>query len=178
MQGLRTPRLQLDPLVAAHAGDMFELLRDPQIYRYLDFEAPPNIAHLAAVYQRLEARQSPDGAEQWLNWVLRLPGAGLLGFVQATVTVGGDAFVAYLLNPRYWGHGYAFEAMQAMLAHLQHAHAVRRFLATVEHDNARSTALLTRLGFVPADGDMAAAHSLTASERLFVKPVSSHTKRS
>jgi RimJ/RimL family protein N-acetyltransferase len=81
---LRTPRLTLEPQVAAHAETMFALLQDPAIYAY-ENTPPASLESLRQRFCRLESRRSADGQERWLNWVLRLPTGALAGFVQATV---------------------------------------------------------------------------------------------
>ena len=70
MQTLHTERPRLEPLRRAHAPAMFPLLQDPTIYTHLDHGPPPSLEHLEGVYTRLEARRSPDGREQWLNWIV------------------------------------------------------------------------------------------------------------
>jgi [ribosomal protein S5]-alanine N-acetyltransferase len=166
MRALTTVRLQLDPLVAGDAEPMFELLRDPEIYEYLDYGPPPSLEYLRGVYEELEARVSPDGSQLWLNWVIRPRGDAPAGFVQATVS-GADAWIAYVLGRASWGRGYASEAARAVIEHLRAACGVTRFLATAEAENVRSIRLLERLGFRAVGGDEAAAHELTPSERLF-----------
>lgn len=141
MQPIRTARLMLEPLSVAHAPAMFDLLRDPAIYTYLDFGPPPSLEHLVSVYRQLETRTSPDGSEQWLNWIVCAPAP--IGVVQATVR-GEVAEVAYLLAPMSWGRGYAFEAVSAMLTALS---PLRRYYAKVDVANERSIRLLQRLGF-------------------------------
>jgi ribosomal-protein-alanine N-acetyltransferase len=169
MQTIDAGSLVLEPLVAAHAEAMFELLSDPEIHRYLDDPPPPSIEHLRGVYERLESRQSPDGRQRWLNWVLRSPTGPLLGYVQATVTRQGDAWVAYILSREHWGRGLAGTTMRAMLEHLKLDYGIHRFLATVEADNLRSIRLLERLGFHPATANELVGHSLSATERLFLR---------
>src|SRR5512140_1874567 len=107
METIRTPRLVLEPLMAGHAGELYEVLRDPELYQHLDFGPPPSAGHLRTVYEELESRVSPDGGELWLNWAVRVDGRAA-GFVQATVR-GPDAWVAYVLGRAFWGHGYASE---------------------------------------------------------------------
>lgn len=169
MQTLTAGSLVLEPLVMDHAEAMFDLLCDPEIHRYLDHPPPPSIEHLRGVYERLESRQSPDGRQRWLNWALRARDGPLLGYVQATVTAQGDAWVAYVLSRQHWGRGHAAAAMRAMLEHLKVAYEVHRFLATVEVDNLRSIRLLERLGFQPATENELGGHSLAESERLFLR---------
>jgi [ribosomal protein S5]-alanine N-acetyltransferase len=139
-------RLTLEPQTAAHAEEMFRVLSDPAIYEY-ENEAPESLQWLRDRFARLESRQSADGRELWLNWVVRLAGGELIGYVQATVLKDRRAMIAYVFASQYWGHGYALEAVRAMMSELGEHYAVRRFLAVFKRSNARSRRLLERLGF-------------------------------
>lgn len=169
MQTLNTLRLTLEPRTAGHAAEVFELLSDPQIYRYLDQPPPPSVEQLRELYAKGEARKSPDGSQGWLNWVVRVRGQQLAGVVQATVFEPKSSWVAYVFSPQHWGHGYAHEATAAMIAHLASDYGVTRYLATVEVENIRSIHLLERLGFRLATPQEASGHELTATERLFLR---------
>ena len=46
MQALSAAGLLLEPLTVAHAGEMFTLLSDPELYRHLDHGPPPSLQHL------------------------------------------------------------------------------------------------------------------------------------
>ena len=59
MQTLETDGLVLEPLTVAHAVAMFELLSDPELFRYLDDSPPTDVAQLRGRYARLESRASP-----------------------------------------------------------------------------------------------------------------------
>jgi [ribosomal protein S5]-alanine N-acetyltransferase len=179
MPTLLTKRLRLEPLVAAHADELFAVLSDAVIYRYLDYGPPASADYLAGVYAQLEDRRSPDGSELWLNWLVRQEAGQAIGYIQATFYPAGvrsecvapeaTAYVAYVLSPTYWGQGYATEAMQPMLAYLEQHYAVSRLLAVAEVENERSLALLRRLGFTPAGLDSLPVDPLTPSERLYVR---------
>ena len=169
MHTIVTPTLTLEPLLASHAGEMFELLSDPAIYQYLDYTAPVSVEYLRGIYQRWEARRSPDASEAWLNWVVRLRDQPLAGYVQATVASNRSAHVAYILASKYWGCGYARLSVEAMLEHLASAYAVDRYLATVEVGNQRSIRLLERLGFYPVAQHDPLAQRLSATERMFMR---------
>jgi RimJ/RimL family protein N-acetyltransferase len=166
---LTTARLRLEPLTAAHAEAMFGVLGDPAVWRYLDGEAPADVATLRGQYERQQRGRSADGREVWLNWIVFAAAPQPLGYVQATVLDDGCAWVAYALASAHWGRGYAREAMHAMLAHLEQAHRVRSLLATVERDNAASIRLLETLGFTPASASAAAPHGLSDTERLYCR---------
>ena len=170
MQTLVAGNLVLEPLTVAHADAMFDdVLGDPRLYAYLDYGPPPSRQHVRESYARLESRRSPDGEQQWLNWIIRGPTGDPLGYVQATVVSADTSWVAWLLASRHWGLGHAATASRAMIDHLQADHRIATFLATVEVANARSIALLDRLSFRPATADRAAHHALTPTERLFVR---------
>ena len=173
VERIASQRLVLEPLLEEHAPAMFLLLDDVELYRHLDFAPPPSLYHLREVYRRLEARHSPDGTEEWLNWVILPHGGAPMGFVQATVRPDGAAYIAYTLGRRHWGHGFAAEATRAMLEHLAEVHDVRCFVATVEKDNERSIRLLDRLGFHAATAEELQGHELSPTELLYVRRPSS-----
>jgi RimJ/RimL family protein N-acetyltransferase len=170
MDTLRTSDLMLEALTAGHAEAMFEVLRDPELYAYLDDGPPPSAEHLRSVYEELEARVSPDGSQLWLNWVIRPHGGPPAGFVQATVT-GSEAWVAYVVARESWGRGYASQATRAVIDYLRAVCGVTRFLATADAGNERSARLLARLGFRSATRAEAREQEIRASERLFVLDV-------
>jgi ribosomal-protein-alanine N-acetyltransferase len=145
----------LEPLVAAHAAEMFTVLSDPAIY---EFENAPPVSEewLTRRYEALERRSSLDNQEQWLNWVVRTPGGELAGYVQATVLPSAAARVAYVLGSRYWRQGIGRSAVAAMLAELGSEYGVHTFAAVLKAGNFRSLGLLRSLGFSPASARQAA----------------------
>jgi ribosomal-protein-alanine N-acetyltransferase len=169
MRILTAESIVLEPLVAAHAEAMYPLLADPALYTFLDHGPPTSAADLERGWRKLESRRSPDGSEQWLNWVLRTPDGALAGFVQATVLASNTAWVAYVVGRAFQRRGYAGCATRAMLRCLAGDYGIARFLASVEQDNAASRALLARLAFRPASADEAAPHALSPTTLLFVR---------
>jgi ribosomal-protein-alanine N-acetyltransferase len=153
--------LTLEPQVAAHADEMFDVLSDPAIYTYEN--APPqSLAGLRERYAELESRRSPNGREWWFNWVVRLARGPLIGYVQATVVPDGHAGIAYEFHSRHWGRGLGTRAVAAMLGELAAQHDVRDVTAVLKRENQRSLRLLERLGFALAS---AARHAQVDVER-------------
>ena len=146
MRIITTPTLTLEPQTVAHAEEMFAVLCDPAIYEY-ENEPPPSLDWLRARFAKLEARQSADGQQLWLNWVIRLPTSELIGFVQATVRPNGNAGFAYVLASAYWGRGLARDAVAALMTALVERYRVRTFAAVLKRENFRSVKLLGRLAF-------------------------------
>ena len=147
MRVIETVRVRLEPQTASHADEMFIVLSDPAIYQY-ENAAPSSLDWLRERYQRLETRCSADGREQWLNWVVRMREGAAIGFVQATIYSDHRAGVAYEFSSKYWGRGYAGEAVGAMIAELESQYRVVSVGAILKAENWRSARLLRRLGFV------------------------------
>ena len=167
MRHIQTNGLRLEPQVAAHAEEMFIVLSDPAIYEYEN--APPkSLALLRNRFARLESRQSSDGSEAWLNWVIRVPNDALIGYVQASVYADGRAAIAYVLHSTHWGQGLARRAVQVMIAELSRHHQARKFSAVLKRENFRSSTLLTRLGFMPASAEQAISFGCEADEIAYV----------
>ena len=165
MHTVRSTGLTLEPQVAAHADEMFAVLSDPAIYEYE--RAPPvSVEQLRERFVRLESRQSPDGQELWLNWVIRLSAAPLIGYVQATLRPQGRAAIAYELSSAYWGRGLAHEAVQAMISELVRYYEVRHLFAVLKRKNLRSLRLLDRLGFSLSPADEHVRRQIGPDEQL------------
>ena len=83
---------------------MVAVLSDPSLYEFTG-GTPPTLEELAARYARQAVGHSPDGTEQWLNWVVLLDTTPV-GYVQATV-VGDSAEIAWVISPSVQGRGLA-----------------------------------------------------------------------
>ena len=154
--------------MAAHADEMFMVLSDPAIYAY-ENEPPASIEWLRTRFSKLESRTSSNGQEQWLNWVIRIPAAGLIGFVQATIHENGRADIAYVLKSANWGRGLASCAVRAMISELADHYQIRSLSAVFKRKNQRSMRLLERLGFTLATPEEHIAHQVEAGELMMRK---------
>ena len=148
MQQIHTPRMELVPLLRAHAAELFGAFRDPDIYRFIARKPPSALFELEDRYSRLEARKSEDGHELWLNWAVKLRESGrLVGLVEVTIQSEGKALLAYLFAPSAWGKGYANESCSRVITDVSERAGVCTFEATVDTRNLRSRRLLERLHF-------------------------------
>jgi RimJ/RimL family protein N-acetyltransferase len=151
---IETARLRLVPLAVDDAAEMAGVLADPSLYVFTGGE-PPTEALLRRRYALQVAGASPNGAETWLNWVLRVrEGGEAAGYVQATVTGSGDigrvADIAWVLGVPWQGHGYASEAASAMRAWLE-ARGVARVTAHVLPGHVASEGVARRVGLQPTE---------------------------
>lgn len=172
MRTVHADRVLLEPQTAAHADDMFVVLSDPAIYEHEN--APPSsLEWLRNRFTKLETRLSADGQEQWLNWVIRLPRTGLIGYVQATVLADHRALIAYEMKSSHWGQGLGYAATNAMIAELIEHYQVVHLSAVLKQSNSRSRRLLYRLGFALASPEACIAEQIEPDEILMLKDVAS-----
>jgi uncharacterized protein (DUF1684 family) len=139
--------VDLTPLTVDHAAAMVAVLSDPSLYEFTG-GAPPTLDELTARYARQTVGHSPDGSEQWRNWVVLLDSAPV-GYVQATV-VGDSAEVAWVIAPAAQGRGVATRASREMVERLT-ALGVRRLVAHVHPDHVASARVAERLGLRRTD---------------------------
>ena len=112
---LRTSRLDLTPVTKAFAPEMFQLLNNSALYKYVTVSPPADVIALASEYEVWQGRRSLDGSELWLNWALRQKeNKQLIGHLQAGVLVD-HAYVAWILGSRWQHLGYATEAAAAVV---------------------------------------------------------------
>lgn len=143
---LHTPRLRLEPLLAAHAEVLFGPFSDPALYRYLPTDPPASLDALRDRYRRLESRRSGDGSELWLNWV-GFSGAAPACLIEASVLPERVVQVAYFTFAPYQRQGYAREALEAVVGHLHKALSLTAARALLDTRNEASWRLLERVGF-------------------------------
>lgn len=141
-----TARLRLRELHEGDAAFMLELLNQPDFLRFIGDRGVRDLKQ-ARAYLR-EGPLAGYGRDGMGMYAVepRQGGAamGLCGLVVREGLPGPDIGFAFL--PRFYGQGYAFEAASATLALARDAFALRKVLAIVSPDNARSIALLRRLG--------------------------------
>ena len=144
---IQSARLSLEPLIAAHADVLHAPLSDPALYTFLPGDPPKSVEALRVRYQRLETLRSPDGSELWLNWAVRKIGGDYVGLVEATVRADASAHFAYFVLRPFQRQGFAAEAVEAVLIHLQRDLGLRQARALLDTRNETSWRLLERLGF-------------------------------
>ncbi|MGW2872545.1 GNAT family N-acetyltransferase [Kitasatospora sp. NPDC001225] len=140
---LRSERLDLLPIAPGHAEELAAALADPALHAFTGGR-PATVEELRARCARLAAG-SPDPAEAWGNWVLRLRADGALtGYVQTTVRPDG-AELAWVVGTPWQRRGLATEAARTLLAHLTAAGATTA-LAHIHPDHHASARIATALG--------------------------------
>jgi 8-oxo-dGTP diphosphatase len=144
---LRTPRLTLRPLRAEDAPALHRLVNDWEVAKTLARVPFPYPRDLADDWIASTLGQIAEGRA----WHLAITGEEegqemLVGCVGLT-REGEEAELGYWVGRRFWGHGVATEAAGRLarwaLANLD----IARLRASALVDNARSQAVLRRIGF-------------------------------
>lgn len=159
--------MRLEPLRAEDAAEMVGVLSAPELYEFIGGE-PPSLEVLTSQYRVQAGGWSPDRSEEWLNWVVRVDGAAV-GYVQASVTGGTRAAVAWVIGRPWQGRGYATAATLAMLDLLT-ARGVTEFEAYVAPGHTASETVAAKAGLHPTgerddDGEQRWALSAGPSRR-------------
>ena len=151
---LKTERLVLEPLSVDHAEEMAPLVADEALHAFTGGrpDTPEELRHR---YARQAGGRSPDGAQRWLNWIVRLEQTGAaVGTVQATVGGGEHAPVvaelAWVIAAKHQGHGYATEAAVEMARWLREQ-GTTVLAAHIHPDHKASMRVASALGLAPTD---------------------------
>jgi RimJ/RimL family protein N-acetyltransferase len=146
---IASARLSLVPLAVTDADEMVGVLSADALYAFTG-GSPPGPGDLRERYTRLVVGRSPDGSQEWRNWIVRRePGGQAVGYVQATIVDGGTrAEVAWVIGVDWQGQGYASEAAQSLVAWLG-SRGVTIIQAQVHPEHAASAAVARRAGLLP-----------------------------
>ena len=143
---IKTKRLVLRRFRSGDAGDLVALLNDFEVVRWLTrVPYPYDLAH-AHVFIDSIAEQSADAFAVCKD-------ANIVGTVSTGETLG------YWIGQPFWGNGYATEAARAMIRRF-FAHRDENLSSCYHIGNARSCAVLTKLGFQPTDRQKAFSLSM------------------
>jgi len=148
---LNGERVCLEPLRVEHADELAPVLDDPLLHTYIGGE-PADVDQLRARYRRQVVGRSADGAQRWLNWLVRRrKDAQALGTVQATVSETEDeltAEVAWMIGTAHQGQGYARQAA-ALMARWLRNQGVDTLIAHVHPQHDASMAVARAIGLAP-----------------------------
>lgn len=145
---LETHRLLLRPWRRSDAAAIIELLDDPEMAEHLAVIPHPFVAFDAqalvrAAWQRLTTGRGFDLAIVAKDAPDRPIGSVGLGLAED----GRCGELGFWIGRRHWGHGYATEAAARLVDFARDALHVTAFTATAAECNARSIAVLRKLGF-------------------------------
>ncbi|GGL12404.1 GNAT family N-acetyltransferase [Deinococcus radiotolerans] len=141
MTTLHTPRLTLRPITPDDLPRVLTYRNDPEVARYQAWALPATLDSVAGLVS-----DQPLGAPGWVQRAVTLRDGTVLGDV-ALNTQGPQAEVGVTLARSAQGHGYAHEALHALITHAFTDLGLHRVHASIDPRNTPVAVLLTRLGF-------------------------------
>jgi aminoglycoside 6'-N-acetyltransferase len=144
----RTARLVLRPLAEEHVDDFVAYRVHPDVHPWQSWGPDYSVESARALVDELAA-VDPGTPGEWCQVAVERAGE-LVGDVALCVDVDDPkrATIGYTIAPAHQGHGYATEAVSAILAWLAEQ-GVALVQADTLADNLPSRRVLQRLGFAP-----------------------------
>jgi len=142
---IETERLLIRTWMPGDAAEAEAIFAKPEVMRYIGAGAAWSAQRTREALELMIDRYERDGIGVW-PVVLKASGriVGECGLQPLAGTT--EIELAYLFDVPYWGKGYAFEAASAVLDWGFREQGLRRIVATIDPRNARSIALVNRLG--------------------------------
>ena len=146
MPTLETPRLRLRKLSMRDAQDIFDYSQDPQVARYVLWEAQTSLSE-ARSYIRFMLRKYRLGepASWGIEWKETGRIIGTIGFMWIQRD-NAAAEVGYSLSRAYWNRGIMTEALRALLRYGFRSMNLNRIEAQHETENPASGAVMRKCG--------------------------------
>lgn len=140
---LRTARLLLRPFKADDVEDALEYRDDIEFARFLHHVPQPFTREHAAAFVALNMSEPWDRSP---TFAIDLHGK-LIGTVNLEIDIEQHAaMLGYALGRAWWGHGYATEAAQTVVAWAFDVLGLRLVWASTDDRNIRSQRVMAKLG--------------------------------
>ena len=140
---LSTSRLVLRPMEQADAPALFAILGDPTVMAFWDRDALPR---LATVEAQMADELAAIAAGGFLYWTV-LNGGDAIGNIDLSHIDGQQAWTGFAFRRDIWGHGFAREALDAVIGNAFGPLQLNRLMARVQTANSRARRLLETLEF-------------------------------
>jgi RimJ/RimL family protein N-acetyltransferase len=137
----RMPRLDDAPAIfAAYASD-------PDVTRYLAWRAYDRVEPLTAFLREALAHWEKGAGH--LAWILCLKGTDTpIGSIGVTLEGNGKAVFGYVLAKKFWGHGFAAEALTFLVDRSLEQPTIWRAWAFCDAENLASVRVMEKAGMI------------------------------
>lgn len=143
---LDTERLTIRPIGRDDITPFTRYRQLAEVARFQDWPMPYTRDHAHELVDAMEVLGRPTPNE-WVQLAIHRPD-GLVGDIAVWLDdAGALATVGYTLDPDHQGHGYASEAVAAVVEWLFSRRRVHRVAATIDPRNLMSARVLERCGF-------------------------------
>lgn len=141
-----TARLAARPPLAHDAAAVFAAYAsDPEVTRFLSWRAYDRVPPLAAFLG--EAAANWEKGRGHLAWLLALKGTDApIGSIGVSLDTPGQAMFGYVLGKKFWGHGFAAEALTFLVDWSLAQPGVFRAWAFCDAENPASARVMEKAG--------------------------------
>jgi len=145
---LETERLTLRQFREEDLEAFLAYRNDPQVAKYQSWDIPYPREKAIEFVEEMK-NKSHSVTDDWFQAAIVLKAsAEMIGDCSYCVTSeNNQAVIGYSLANKYWGKGYAAEAIRPLLRYLFEQRGVRRVVADTDAENVASWKTLERLGF-------------------------------
>ena len=146
MPTLKTKRLTLRPMHPIDAEDMFDYARRDEVTKYLLWSSHKNISYTKDYLNYIQNRYALGDFYDWA--VIDRESRRMIGTCGFTKidTANNSAEIGYVLNPDFWGMGFAPEAVRKILEFGFGELGLHRIEARFMKDNKRSFRVMEKVG--------------------------------
>jgi RimJ/RimL family protein N-acetyltransferase len=143
-----TARLQARPPRAEDAPAVFAAYaNDPEVTKYLSWRAYERVEPLAVFLRECEAHWEKGQGQ--FAWLISLKGTDTpIGSCGVTFEPGGRAIFGYVLAKKFWGHGFAAEALTWLVDRALAQPGIYRAWAFCDVANPASARVMEKAGMV------------------------------
>ena len=142
---LQTERLRLIPQTMANLYSTHVYASDPENTRYMINLPNETIEDTMAFLQRAE-REWFQPIPHFYEFAIMLGDTHIGAMSTSRKGEDGVFELGWILDRRYWGQGYAFEAATALVAFTRDELGAKRIIAHCDAENIRSSHLMEKLG--------------------------------
>ena len=146
MPTLKTERLSLRPMHVIDAEDMFDYAKRAEVSKYLMWSPHVSISYTKDYLRYISSRYALGDFYDWaiIDRESRRM-IGTCGFTKID-TANNGAEIGYVLNPDFWGRGFAVEAAQKVLEFGFSELELQRIEARFMQGNDASLRVMQKLG--------------------------------
>jgi ribosomal-protein-alanine N-acetyltransferase len=164
-----TVRLRLEPIGAQHAEDLWHLFADPAVAEW--YGGVWTFARAQREAARMATAWETDGVYKWMAY-LRSTGAlvGRGGLSRVQIAGQERLEIGWALLRPFWGLGFATEIGRAGVAFAFEELGADEVVSYTETRNARSRAVMERLGFRYSQDFIYAADGVPCALYILTRP--------
>jgi ribosomal-protein-alanine N-acetyltransferase len=148
---IETNRLLIRPYIEDDLKESFELMQSKELFKYLDMDVMALDEYKNLFAWLIESYETPIDKKfkysfaivskengRFIGWC----GVGNLHFNPS------DKEIYYLIGREYWDHGYASEAVEALIRYCFTVMGLERLVAKVNPENIASKKIIEKTGFI------------------------------